>query len=186
MIHPESGIGSTKKGNGNRNAVSAGLFWTNCKSVSTTEIAKVQSSVQAWSLQSGMSSRSMGGGLSFPIGKATVGAKAGFEREQSGEHVSEEVTDKVHFTVVHTVPTVQINLNETTVLLSPDAESDIKKLRKGRKFSDLLSFLDKYGKVVPRVARSLVLTQHRDGRVPKHHAWRSFAPHAGVNLRGEK
>lgn len=93
-----------------------------------------------------MTSRSLSGGLAFPIGeKVSLGAKFGYEREQSSRQTSENQDDKFTFTAMHEIPTVQFNLNESTVLLSPDAETDIKKLRKERKFSDLLSFLEKYG-----------------------------------------
>lgn len=68
------------------------------------------------------------GGLSFPIGKATIGSKRfGYERDQWHEGSSGGVANTVHFTVLHSLPTVQINLIETTVLLSLDAKSDIKK-----------------------------------------------------------
>ena len=88
----------------------------------------------------------MDAGLSLPIGeKITVRAKSGFEREKSEKHTTETTTDDTHFTALHDLPIMQINLNETTVQLSPDAEADIKKLRKGRNFSDLLSFFKKYG-----------------------------------------
>ena len=114
--------------------------------MSTTKVTKVTNSVEAWSAESGMTSRAFNAGLSFPLGKTvSVGAKFGFEREQTSEHTSDSKSTGLAFTVVHEIPTVQINLNESTVLLSPDAESDIKKLRKERNFSDLLSFFDKYG-----------------------------------------
>ncbi|MCJ1428877.1 hypothetical protein MMC29_006788 [Sticta canariensis] len=159
MTHPESGIGSTKKEPKDYNAIYAGL-WSNSKSVSTTQIFKVEDSVQTWSLEVGMSSRSLEGGLSFPIGKATVGSKLGFERERSHQQSSDTVKDTEHFIVLHNIPFAQINLNETTVLLSPDAESDIKKLRKERKFSDLLAFFDKYGRFMTSRTRQreLILT----------------------------
>jgi hypothetical protein len=113
--------------------------------VSTTKIQKVQTSLEQWSLESGMSKKSFEGGLSFPIGKASVGAKFGFERERSHSSKTTSETSETRYTALHTIPAVQINLNETTVLLSPDAEFDIKKLRRERKFTDLLSFFDKYG-----------------------------------------
>lgn len=89
-----------------------------------------------------------------------MGSKLGFEREQSHQQSSDTVKDTKHFTVLHNIPFAQINLNETTVLLSPDAESDIKKLRKERKFSDLLSFFDKYGRFMASRTRQrgLILT----------------------------
>ena len=39
---------------------------------------------------------------------------------------------------VNCVPKAQINVNETTVRLNPDAEVEINKLRRERRFGDLL------------------------------------------------
>ncbi|KAK7415229.1 hypothetical protein QQZ08_012403 [Neonectria magnoliae] len=91
-----------------------------------------------------MSSQSFNAGLSFPIGKATVGAKFGFKREQSNKNEQKSKEYGNAITALHLIPTAQINISETTVLLSPDAEADIKRLRQKRRFSDLLSFLMKY------------------------------------------
>lgn len=64
MTRPESGIGSTKNEPKDSNSIYAGL-WSNSKSVSTTQIFKVEDSVQTWSLEGGMSSRSLEGSLYF-------------------------------------------------------------------------------------------------------------------------
>jgi hypothetical protein len=147
-------MGSTKTESDDFHSINAGLFWFNSKSVSTTQIVKVQTSLQQWSLESGMSKNSFDGGLSFPIGKVSIGTKFGSERERSNSARKEK--SETHFTALHIIPAAQINLNETTVLLSPDAERDIKKLRKERKFIDLLTFLDKYGSSRRSSARALI------------------------------
>lgn len=82
MTRLKSGIGSIRRETKDSNSICAGL-WSNSKSVSTTQIFKVKDSVQTWSLEGGMSSRSLQGGLSFPISKATVGSALGYEQEQS-------------------------------------------------------------------------------------------------------
>lgn len=106
---------------------------------------KVEDTLQQWSLQSGMSSKSFEAGLSIPIGKASVGTKFGFEREQSNRDERENKVKGSSLTALHLITTAQVNINETTVLLSPDAQTDIKRLRQKRRFSDLYTFLVKYG-----------------------------------------
>jgi hypothetical protein len=145
IINPDSGIGSSGKTDHDSIKTHAGLFWSSPNIQSTTEIIKVEDTIQQWSLQSGMSSQSFNAGLSFPIGKASVGAKFGFEREQSNRNEQKTTQHGSALTALHLIPTAQINITETTVLLSPDAEADIKKLRQKRKFSDLFTFLMKYG-----------------------------------------
>ncbi|KAK7409063.1 hypothetical protein QQX98_008767 [Neonectria punicea] len=145
IINPNSGIGSSEKNEHASETIHAGLFWSSPNVLSTTKIIKIEDTVQQWSLQSGMSSQSFNAGLSFPIGKATVGAKFGFEREQSHKNEQKSMEHGSAITALHLIPTAQINISETTVLLSPDAEADIKRLRQKRRFSDLLSFLMKYG-----------------------------------------
>lgn len=148
-MRPDSGIGSTKAPNREQNQPNAGLFWSNSKTLSTTSTTKVTDNHTQWSLESGMDSKSFDLGFSFPIGKVDVGAKFGFSREKSYSKSSSFKSTEMCFTAVHVVPAVQINLNETTVLLSPYAENDIKKLRKDRNFDDLMLFFDKYG-IVPK------------------------------------
>ncbi|ETS80719.1 hypothetical protein PFICI_08248 [Pestalotiopsis fici W106-1] len=158
IINPDSGIGSSGKKELESSKIHAGLFWSSPNILSTTEIIKVEDTVQQWSIQSGMSSKSFTAGISFPIGKASVGAKFGFEREQINENEQKKAERCSTLTAVHLIPTAQININETTVLLSPDAEADIKKLRQKRRFSDLFTFLMKYGMKTQRSSSSLSLT----------------------------
>lgn len=111
-----------------------------------TEIVRTQDSLQVWSTKSGVSKNSLNIGASIPIGKATLGAKFGFQREKSKTAKSKTTQNEVHFMAVHSIPKAQININETTVALSSDAEAEIKKLRQQRRFSDLLRFYEKFGK----------------------------------------
>ncbi|PCD31421.1 hypothetical protein AU210_011075 [Fusarium oxysporum f. sp. radicis-cucumerinum] len=145
IINPDSGIGSSEKDEPESTKVHAGLFWSSPNILSSTKIMKVEDTLQQWSLQSGMSSKSFEAGLSIPIGKASVGTKFGFEREQSNRDERENKVKGSSLTALHLITTAQVNINETTVLLSPDAQTDIKRLRQKRRFSDLYTFLVKYG-----------------------------------------
>jgi hypothetical protein len=185
MIHPDSAIGSTKKANDNADYMNAGLFWCNAKSVSTTQIVKVQTSLQQWSLETGMSKKSLEAGLSFSIGEVAVGTKFGFERERSSSSKTASEKSETHYTALHTIPAAQINLNETTVRLSPDAESDIKGLRKERKFTDLLAFFNKYGSSCKSSER-LSTNSCRHTCVPEHHAWWTLVPYSRLLIRQGK
>lgn len=127
--------------------IQAGPFWSNAKDVATTQIVKTQDSQNHWSLINGQSKDSLHAGLAVPLGKVTVGAKFGFQQEISHSESESAESTTTLFTAVHNIPCVQININETTVVLSSSAEYDLKKLRRERKFSDLMNFVDRYGKV---------------------------------------
>lgn len=125
-----------------------------------TEFSNSQNSLDSWSTKSGMSKKTLDTGISFPIGKATLGAKFGFEREKTHEEKNKFATQQSSFIAVHSIPKAQISLNETTIRLSSDVEAHIKKLRRERKFSDLLRFFEKYGKYTSKlhVDRTSVVT----------------------------
>ncbi|KAF2762531.1 hypothetical protein EJ05DRAFT_495410 [Pseudovirgaria hyperparasitica] len=145
ILRPDSGIGSTKRDSGADKHTHAGLFWSNSKALSTTNVAKTTSSEEKWSMESGMSTKSFKLGTSFPIKQVDVGAKFGFSRQKSHEESENHENSEAELVAVHIVPAAQVNINETTVKLSPDAEEDVAKLRKERRFEDLLSFYEKYG-----------------------------------------
>ena len=123
-------------------------FWSNAKGLSTTTVTESRNAVELWSAQSGMTSKTFTAGLSVPLGKANIGAKYGYQREKSHEQSSQKRTEELAYTAVHEIPTTQINLNESTIILSSNAEADIKKMRKDRSFAELLSFVEKYGSFV--------------------------------------
>ena len=81
----------------------------------------------------------------FDQGEAECRSEIGYEREHKTSKREENRSDESAYIAVHEISTIQLSLNEFIVQLSPDAEADIKILRKDRSFSDLLSFLDKYG-----------------------------------------
>lgn len=116
-----------------------------------TEFNNSQNSLDSWSTKSGMSKQTLDAGISFPIGKATLGAKFGFERERTHYEKNNFATQQSYFIAVHSIPKAQISLNETTIRLSSDVEAHIRKLRRERKFSDLLRFFEKYGKYTSKL-----------------------------------
>lgn len=151
VLHPRSSILAANPSgdalDANPIEIEPGPFWSNAKAVATTQIVKTQNSLNYWSLVSGTSKNSVDAGLSLPFGKVTVGAKFGFERETSNSRKSSTEESETHLTAMHNIPCVQININETTVALSSSAEYDLKKLRRERRFADLMSFIDKYGMI---------------------------------------
>lgn len=99
---------------------------------------------------------SLDAGVAFPIAKAVVGSTFGFQQEISKSKSDSAESTKTLLTVVHSVPCVQININETTVVLSSGAEYELKKIRRERRFADLMTFIDRYG-----MLRSLCKLQER-------------------------
>lgn len=68
---------------GKMNLGQTGQLWSQPMTEAKTEFNNSQNSLDSWSTKSGMSKKTLDAGISFPIGKATLGAKFGFEREKT-------------------------------------------------------------------------------------------------------
>lgn len=161
VVNPLSKLGSTKNVNSKPGQVNAGLFWSSSKSVASTRISKTMSTLDTWLLQSSYSKKSFDVGLSGGVKGVDLGGKFGFDSEKSQKSSVSTGKKEERLTAIHVIPIIDINLNETTLQLSPDCVKDIVRLRQDRRFADLKKFYEDYGTITSILNHSMLMSSQK-------------------------
>lgn len=115
------------------------------------------STLDTWLLQSSYSKKSFNIGLSGGFKGVDLGGKFGFDSERTQKSSASIGKKDERLTAVHEIPIIDINLNETTLQLSPDCVKDIVRLRQDRRFADLKKFYEDYGTVISNLNHHMLM-----------------------------
>ena len=167
-----SKLGSTKTLGSRPGNVNAGLFWSSTKTPAITTISRTLTTLDVWLSKGSFSKESFNIGASAGIKGVEIGGKFGFETEKSEISSTESAQKNERLTAVHEIPIVDINLDETTLQLSPDCLRDLERLRHHRRYSDLKKFFEEYGMFIDDHKNGMLRSSlNRHDHFPEHHTW---------------